>query len=141
MSRRTMLEIQNRTPHPMTWAHLEREGAPPEGTPRNLLDHGIPPRRGRVVGEVEPGIARLVCGLEVDGQRTSVVGTRFELLPGGAVSACVTSADRGELRIECVDARAPTDGEGEPVGPYRWNGRRGRSHDKRGRRLRAGGSR
>jgi len=141
MSRRTMLEIQNRTPHTMTWAHLEREGVPPGTPPRNLLAEGLPPRRGRVIGEVEPGTARLVCGFEVDGQRVSAVGPRFVLEPGGAISACVLHDDRTGFRIACDDAFARRDGEGEPAGPYRWNGRRGRSRDKRGRRLGAGGRR
>lgn len=141
MSRRTMLEIQNRTPYAMSWAHLEREDAPRGTTARNLLTEGLPSRRGRVVGEVEPGPARLVCGLETGDRAESVVGPRFVLEAGGATSACVRWDERAGFTVECADARAHATGEGEPAGPYRWNGRRGRSHDKRGRRLRAGGAR
>lgn len=136
----TMLEIQNLTPYALTWAHLEREGAPRTAPPRNLLVEGLPPRRGRVVGEVEPGVARLVCGFEADGRTEgpSVVGPRIVLERGGATSACVQHDDRTGFSVECVDAHARGEGEGEPAGPYRWNGRRGRSHDKHGRRLQGG---
>lgn len=140
MSRKTMLEIQNRTPHPMTWVHLEREDDPRGSAPRNLLAGGLAARRGLVIGEVEPGPVRLVCGLETGERPESVVGPRFVLEPGGATSACVFHDERGGLSVACVDARAraPADGEGEPAGPYLWDGRRGRSHDKRGQRLRGG---
>lgn len=139
MSRRTMLEIQNRTPHVMTWAHLEREDAPAGSAPRNLLSVGLPPYRGRIVGEVDPGRARLVCGFETGERTESVVGPPFLLEPGGAVSARVREGERAGPTIECTDARARQEGEGAPAGPYRWNGRRGRTRDKRGRRLRTGG--
>ena len=138
MSRRTMLEIQNRTPHVMTWAHLEREDAPRGSVPRNLLVEGLPSRRGRVVGEVEPGPARLVCGLETGERTESVVGPRFVLEPGGAISACARYEDAAGFTVECTPAHARTEGHGEPAGPYRWNGRRGRTHDKHGRRLQGG---
>ena len=141
MAHRTMLEIQNRTPHVMTWAHLERTNAPGGETPRNLLAEALPSRFGRILGEVDPGTARLVCGFADDERPDAVVGPRFELEPGGAISACVLHDERSGPTIQCVDARARGEGEGEPAGPYRWNGRRGRTHDKQGRRLRAGGRR
>jgi len=132
---RHVLEIQNRTPFALTWAHLERDGAPPGGSPRNLLASTVAPHRGRLVGEVEPGTCRLVCGFASDGESPSYVGPRFTLAPDAATSACVRyDAERG-FAFDALDAR-PGDGEGSPAGLYRWNGRRGRETDKRGRRMR-----
>lgn len=135
MEGRHVLEIQNRTPFVLTWAHLERDGAPPGEAPENLLADALSPHRGRVVGEVDPGTCRLVCGFAPDAEPSSFVGPRLALGPGGATSACILhDAERG-FSCDALDARAP-DGEGDIAGPYLWNGRRGRERDKRGRRLR-----
>ena len=136
------VEIQNRTPFPMTWAHFEREDAPPGHAYRNLLDAALPTRRGRVFEAIEAGRVRLVCGLETGGlldrAREHAVGAIHTLVPEAAVSACVEYDEaRGfSVRTEDAHTRPGEDAaRGRPVGPYRWNGRRGRARAKDGRRL------
>lgn len=132
------LEVQNRTPFPLTWAHLERRGRPTGEAPRNLLPATLPPHRGIVLGGIEAGSVHLVCGFHTEDhpEREHVVGPRLDLGPDDAWSACVGSDEKDGFTIRCRDAktRAGDSGrEGRPAGPYEWNGRRGRSHLKRER--------
>jgi hypothetical protein len=56
------LTIQNATPFPMTWAHLEYEDGPTN--PVNVLQRTLPENKAQLVEGLRPGRLRVVCAFE-----------------------------------------------------------------------------
>ncbi len=108
------LMIQNGTPFPMTWAHLEYEDA--RTNPENVLQRTLGEKTGQVIDDVRPGRVRVVCAFETDEtleHTTRCVGPYLDMRPDAGFVVWAVY-DRGEgFGMRTQNARLERDEEYE----------------------------